>query len=179
MAVRNSLLTFFDGDSKTLGVVIETPKGSRCRFKYDESSGLFKLVRVLPAGAAFPFHFGFLPATLGEGEDPLQVLMLMEEPLFPACLVAGRLIGVIEATQTTAGNTAPDNRLLAVALESTRYGKITSIEQVEEKLLKQIEDFFVAYSSTFGKSFVPLCRLNADSAAQMVCQGMEAFKNRK
>src|SRR5918912_4248095 len=87
-------------DGGELNVIIETPKGSRNKFDYDEETGLFKIGGVLPAGASFPFDFGFVPSTVGGDGDPLDVLVLMDDPAFPGCLVAARLIGVIQAEQT-------------------------------------------------------------------------------
>src|SRR5215213_990364 len=80
----NGLGAFHEGE---LNVIIETPKGSRNKFNYDEETGLFKLGGVLPAGASFPFDFGFVPSTLGGDGDPLDVLVLMDEPAFAGCLV--------------------------------------------------------------------------------------------
>ena len=93
-----SLDTF--NDEGDLNVVIETPKGSRNKYNYDEKLGLFKLGGVLPSGASFPFDFGFVPSTVGGDGDPLDVLVLMDEPAFAGCLVSARLVGVIEAEQT-------------------------------------------------------------------------------
>src|SRR4028119_2143117 len=98
---------------------VETPEGSRNKFDFDEELGLFKLGGVLPAGAVFPFDFGFVPATRGGDGDPLDVLVLMDEPAFVGCLVPARLIGVIEAEQTERdGETARNDRLIAVAANS-------------------------------------------------------------
>src|SRR5437764_15464112 len=94
----NELATF--AAKGVVHVIVDTPKGSRNKFKYDEELGLFKLSGVLPAGAVFPFDFGFVPATLGGDGDALDVLLLMDEPAFVGCLVEVRLIGVIEAEQT-------------------------------------------------------------------------------
>src|SRR5215208_6835365 len=96
-------LSAFDNESQDLNVVIETPKGNRNKFKYDEQRGLFKLGGVLPRGAVFPFDFGFIPSTLGGDGDPLDVLILMDEPAFTGCLVPSNLLGVIEAEQTEDG----------------------------------------------------------------------------
>ena len=87
----------FDRKSGELNVIIETPCGSRNKYSYDEERKLITLSGVLPAGAVFPFDFGFVPQTLGQDGDPLDVLVLMDEPVFPGCLVPCRLIGVIEA----------------------------------------------------------------------------------
>src|SRR6185369_1482784 len=89
----------FDEQSGDLNAVVETIAGSRNKFAYDEELGLFRLKGVLPAGASFPFDFGFVPSTKGGDGDPLDVLVLMDEPAFAGCLVPARLVGVITAQQ--------------------------------------------------------------------------------
>jgi len=161
-------LPAFDPDSQELNAVIETPKGSRNKFNYDPKHGLFRLGGVLPAGASFPFDFGFVPATLGEDGDPLDVLVLMDEPAFAGCLVPARLIGVIEAEQTEASQTAQNDRLIAVAADSHTHREVRSLEQVSENLIKEIEHFFVSYNQVKGKKFKPLGRFGPDRAKQLV-----------
>jgi inorganic pyrophosphatase len=80
-------------------VIIETPKGSRNKFKYDPALRMFKLSKVLPEGMVFPYDFGFVPSTKGDDGDPVDVLVLMDEPTFPGCLLECRLVGVLEAGQ--------------------------------------------------------------------------------
>src|SRR5688500_13414908 len=89
-----------DKETGLANVIIDTPKGSRNKFKFNEDKGLFKLKHVLPAGMVFPFDFGFLPNTLTEDGDPLDVLILSEAPTFAGCLIETRIIGVLEAEQT-------------------------------------------------------------------------------
>src|SRR5690348_7042755 len=89
----------YDEKAKVWRVVIETPKGSHNKYNFDEELGLFVLGGVLPEGMSFPYDFGFLPGTLGEDGDPLDVLLLMDQPAFSGCVVPSRLIGVIEAEQ--------------------------------------------------------------------------------
>src|ERR1700759_4396173 len=83
--------------------IIETPKGCRNKFDYDPDSGLFRLGGLLPEGMMFPFDFGFLPSTLGEDGDPLDILVLMDAPAHVGCLIEVRLIGVISAKQIEDG----------------------------------------------------------------------------
>jgi inorganic pyrophosphatase len=166
-------------DSSNLKVVIDKPKGSRSKFKYDEDTGFYELVRVLPTGAVFPFNFGFLPATLGEDGNPLDVLLLMEEPLLPGSLVDARLIGMIGTSETAGGTTVRNDRLVAVVRQSRLYGEIGSLDEVGETLLRQIEEFVVAYHASFGRELVPVNRASAEAAAEKIHQGMEALKDRK
>jgi inorganic pyrophosphatase len=74
-------------DKQTIQVIIETPKGSRNKYAFDPKQKIFQLMKVLPAGMAFPYDFGFIPSTLAEDGDPTDVLVLMDEPAFAGCLL--------------------------------------------------------------------------------------------
>src|SRR5918998_6594209 len=128
-----SALDAFAGDSGELNAIIETPKGSRNKYDFDEDAGLFKLGGVLPSGAVFPFDFGFVPSTVGGDGDPLDVLVLMDEPAFTGCLVRVRLLGVIEAEQTEQdGETMRNDRLVGLAAESRLHRKVRSLSSLDE-----------------------------------------------
>jgi len=86
-------------DNHSVHVIIETPKGSRNKYAFDAEKRIFALKRVLPTGMAFPYDFGFIPSTKADDGDPTDVLVLMDEPAFPGCLLKCRLIGVIEGLQ--------------------------------------------------------------------------------
>src|SRR5919201_4119167 len=85
--------------NELLRVVIETPKGSRNKFAFNPSERVFELKKVLPVGMTFPYDFGFLPSTKADDGDPIDVLVLMDEPAFPGCVLKCRPIGVIEGEQ--------------------------------------------------------------------------------
>jgi inorganic pyrophosphatase len=140
-------------DEQCLMVVIETPKGSPNKVAFDPTLGTFMLKGVLPAGAVFPFDFGFIPSTRGEDGDPLDVLVLMDAPVFPGCIVPSRLIGVIEAEQTEEGHTEQNDRLLAVAANSATHRSIRELRDLSQDLVAQIEHFFVSYNAAKGKHF--------------------------
>lgn len=172
-------LEAFDDETNDLNVVIETPKGSRNKYTFDEEKAVFKLGGILPLGAAFPFDFGFIPATLGGDGDPLDVLILMDEPAFPGCLIAARLIGVIEAEQTEEGKTTRNDRLLAVACKSLTHSDVKTINDLNDNLLAQIKHFFISYNEAKGKQFEPLGDFGARKAKQIVEQGIENRKTKK
>src|ERR1700712_1601399 len=86
-------------DKGLVNVVIETPRGCQNKFNFDPDMGVFTLGKTLPMGTVFPFDFGFIPQTLGEDGDPLDVLVIMGEPVYPGCLVHTRLLGVLQARQ--------------------------------------------------------------------------------
>lgn len=147
---------------------MDTPKGSRNKFKWDSDRKLFKLAGVLPAGAVFPYDFGFVPSTQGEDGDALDVLLLMDEPAFVGCLVEARLLGVIEARQTEDGKTERNDRLIAVADESRSHEDVRSLSDLPENLLHEIEHFFVSYNSAKGKRFEPIGRAGPVRARNLV-----------
>ncbi|PYX24368.1 MAG: inorganic pyrophosphatase [Acidobacteria bacterium] len=131
--------------SSSIDVIIETPRGSRNKIKYDPSSRRFRLSKVMPEGMMFPYDFGFVPATKAEDGDPLDVLVLTDEALFPGCLVDVKLVGVIEAEQTEKGETKRNDRLVAIATQSLLYSEIRTLEELNPKVLEQIDAFFVNY----------------------------------
>lgn len=172
-------LSTYKQDSDELNVIIETPKGSRNKYNYDEESDLFKLGGVLPAGAVFPFDFGFIPSTLGGDDDPLDVLLLMDEPAFPGCLVSSRLIAVIEAEQTERdGETTRNDRLIAVAADSNTHQNVRALADLSENLLDEIEHFFISYNEMKGKVFRPLGRFSHIKAARLVEEGQKQFRRK-
>lgn len=156
-----------------LNVIIETPKGSRNKYKFDEKTEIFKLSGVLPLGASFPFDFGFIPKTLGGDGDPLDVLILMDEPAFAGCLVATRLIGVIEANQTEDEKTERNDRLVAVASNSKTHDHVKTIKDLNKSVVDQIEHFFISYNEEKGKKFEPLGQFGPERAKKVVKAGME------
>src|SRR6266480_920007 len=107
MADLASLPLELDSRKCICRAIIETPKGSRNKFDYDPDSRLFMLGGLLPEGMIFPFDFGFIPSTLGEDGDPLDILVLMDAPAHVGCLIEVRIIGVITAEQTEDGKTRP------------------------------------------------------------------------
>src|SRR5438477_8993103 len=129
----------------TVTVTIETPRGSRNKFKYEPAKKLYSLSKILPEGMVFPYDFGFVPGTKAEDGDPLDVLVLTDEPLFPGCLVECRLIGVFELEQEEAGKRERNDRLIAVTQASLLYSDVKDVAGLNGVVLKQVEEFFVNY----------------------------------
>jgi inorganic pyrophosphatase len=170
-------LPAFDDDEGHLNAIVDTPKGSRNKYKYDEKLGLYSLGGLLPVGASFPYDFGFVPSTLGGDGDPLDVLLLMEEPAFVGCLVPTRLIGVIEAEQTERdGSVERNDRLIGVAVKSRLYENVESLKELNDTLVDEIEHFFVSYNEAKGKIFAPQKRSGPKRADSLVREGEERFK---
>ena len=159
--------------------IIETPRGRRTKFDYEPETGLFALGGLLPEGMVFPFDFGFIPSTLGGDGDPIDVMVLMDEPAHVGCLMDVRLIGVIEADQTEKGKTAQNPRLLAVAVHSYTHQDVTSIKELNKSILKQIEAFFGQYSQLRGKKFKVTGRGGPHRALEILKQSIAAFEKKQ
>lgn len=136
-----------------LQVIIETPAGSRNKFAFDPEQGIFTLKKVLPAGMVFPYDFGFLPQTLASDGDPIDVLLLMDEPAFPGCAVRARLIGVIEGVQLDGKDKIRNDRLVAVAEANHMYAHVRKLRDLPSKWVQELEDFFVNYHNLEGKKY--------------------------
>src|SRR6185369_2023637 len=132
MADLSKLPAQLDQKKGTCRAIIETPKGSRNKFDYDPDSGLFMLGGLLPEGMNFPYDFGFIPSTLGEDGDPLDVLVLMDAPVVPGCLIRGRLIGVIKAQQREKNEKkwVTNDRLIAVACHAQTHQDEKSLKDL-------------------------------------------------
>jgi inorganic pyrophosphatase len=157
-----------DPKSRLLNAVIDTPKGCRNKYKLDEQRGLWRLSKVLPEVMAFPYDFGFIPSTRGEDGDPLDVLVLMDEPAFPGAVVPARLIGVLEAEQTEDGKTVRNDRLVAVVETPYNPPEYHSLEDVSRQRLEEIEHFFVSYNEMEGRRFKPVARHGAERARELL-----------
>ena len=168
-----------DAKSRVCQAIIETPKGSRNKFDYDPESGLFMLGGLLPEGMMFPFDFGFIPSTLGEDGDPLDIMVLMDAPAHVGCLIDVRIIGVIMAEQIEDGKKESNDRLLGVVVHSYDHEGLKSISDVSNTLLNQVEEFFVSYNRQRGKKFKITGTGGPKKALKFLKSGIQAHKNNK
>lgn len=163
-----------DKKSGLFQVIIETPKGCRNKYAYDPDQQIFTLRKALPAGMAFPYDFGFLPRTTADDGDPIDILVLMDEPAFPGCLICSRLIGVIEGEQIEGKKRTRNDRLLAVAAANHAYSKVQKLSDLPEHFLKELEDFFVNYHRLEGKQFKLLGCKDVDAALGLIKKAQRA-----
>ena len=135
-----------DRKKRQCKAIIETPKGRRTKFKYEEDSGLFSLSKILPQGFSFPFDFGFIPSTIGEDGDPLDIIVMMDEPAHVGCLLQVRLLGAIKIMQTKDGKRTPNDRLVAVPVQSFEFANVQTLDDLHSKLTEQVTDFLALYN---------------------------------
>jgi inorganic pyrophosphatase len=140
-------------DEDHVVVIVETPKGSRNKYAFDPAEKIFSLSKVLPAGMEFPYDFGFVPSTRAGDGDPLDVLVLMDEPAFPGCRLSCRPVGVILGEQGKKKNPERNDRLVCVEKGNHSYAHVKHIDDMGPKFEKELEEFFVNYHELSGKKY--------------------------
>lgn len=174
--VNLAYLDAWDATSGAVNVIIETVQDSRNKLKYEPATGSFALSTILPSGAVFPYDFGFIPSTLGDDGDPVDVLVLMDVPAFPGCRVPCRLVAVLEAEQVEEGQSGRNDRLVAVAEQSHDHKNVRSVKDIDQHLLEEIEHFFVSYNEMAGKEFKPLGWHGPNRAKKLAQKGAKRFR---
>lgn len=169
-----SRLKPFDADDKhMLRVVIETPKGSRNKFAFNAEEHIFELKKVLPAGMAFPYDFGFVPSTEADDGDPVDVLVLMDEPAFPGCALTCRAVGVIEGEQVGKKGKVRNDRIVAVEQDAHSWADIKTLDDLGKHFLKELEEFFVEYHRLSDREYRVLDVKGPGRATKLVKASMK------
>jgi inorganic pyrophosphatase len=174
-----SCLPSLDPETGEVTAVIETPKSSQNKYDYDDSCAAFRLAGVLPQGSWFPFDFGFIPSTLADDGDPLDVLVFMDTSAPVGCVLTVRLIGVIEAKQRRKGEPwIRNDRLLAVATHAHTHAHIETLDGLRPHLLDEIEAFFETYNALKEKEFKPIDRSGPKKARKLLDEAAAAFRRK-
>jgi inorganic pyrophosphatase len=160
-------LAALDKDRSLVVVIIETPKGSRNKYAFDPEERIFALKKVLPAGMAFPYDFGFIPSTLGGDGDPLDALVLMDEPAFAGCKLTCRVIGIIEGEQGTSKEKERNDRVVAIEVDNHSFSEVKHIDDLGKEFQRELEEFFVNYHRLSGKDF-RILKVKGPAAARKV-----------
>ncbi len=166
-----------DPDNGEVTVVVETPRGSRNKLAYDPALGAFRLRFVLPEGMAFPYDFGFIPSTRAEDGDPLDVLVLLDDPAPVGCVLGARLIGIISARQREAKQDwSRNDRLLAVATHARAHHHIHALDDLRPGQTDEIAAFFAQYSRLNGREFEVLGQAGLEAAGAALTRARTAAR---
>ena len=160
-----------------LHVVVDTPRGSGNKYKFDEKRRCYVLGRILPKGLVFPYDFGSIPGTVAEDGDPLDLVMIGEAGTFVGCVVTVRLVGVIEAEQTEKRETIRNDRLLGATVTPVNEPAIRRLGDLSARELTEVEQFFAAYNRAQGREWKPLARRGASAAERLVRAGERRFRH--
>ena len=137
----------------SVNVVVETPRGSQAKFKYDPETGAIMLSRPLPAGVVYPYDWGYIPSTRAADGDPIDVMVLWDGTSFPGVVLPSRLIGVLRVEQTGAepGRRERNDRLFALPIKAPRSAHVQTIFDLPERVRLEIEQFFQTVVAFEGK----------------------------
>lgn len=167
-----------DKKKECLNVIVETPKGSRVKYAYDPESGFFLLTKAMPEGMMYPFNFGFVPQTLSEDGDPLDVLILNEEAVITGCLLKVRPVAVIEATQTEKKGIVRNDRIIGQAMPKEAPMEFRLLK-LDKKLVSEIELFFSTYNKAYGKQFKVLKAAGPGKAWKIVREAIKLHRRKR
>lgn len=153
---------------KLIHVVVETVAGSAIKYHYESASGFFLAKKLLPAGLRFPYDFGFIPGTMGEDGDPLDILLISEFTSYPGTMFRCRVIGCFKALQQEKRSKKKirNDRLVAIPDISVAYRHITALTQMPQNIIAQLKNFFIWYNQEQGKRF----------EIKQVCDAAEAMR---
>lgn len=155
-----------------LNVFIEIPGGSKNKYEFDKDLNAFILDRVLFASVQYPFDYGFIPNTLADDGDPLDGMVMMDEPTFPGCVIAARPLGMLEMID--GGDR--DEKLLCVPAEDPRYAEVKTLEDVAPHRLDEIAEFFRTYKNLEKKVTEILGWQNLNKVKPLIEQCIAAAK---
>lgn len=151
-------------DSEHVMAFIEIPQGSRNKYEYDEATRSFRLDRVLFSSVHYPTDYGFIPDTLAEDGDHLDILVIVHEPTFPGCLIPARVLGGLDM----ADEKGPDFKVLAAPVGDPRFSHVHSLRELGEHWLREIETFFATYKILEPKQTEVLGWHDAQAAALVI-----------
>jgi inorganic pyrophosphatase len=152
--------------------VIEIPKGSRNKYEYDKDMEAFALDRVLYSPFHYPAEYGIIPKTLYDDGDPMDIIVLMEQPTFPGCVIETRPIGIMRMIDGDDN----DDKILGVPINDPRFKDVNDIDDVPKHLLDEIAHFFKEYKHLEGKTTEILGWENAEKAFEAVEHSIDLYK---
>jgi inorganic pyrophosphatase len=155
--------------------VVEIPKGTRNKYEYDQESGLIRLDRPLYSPMHYPGDYGFIPGTLADDGDPLDIVVLMREPSFPGCLIYCRPLGVLIMKDEK----GVDEKILAVPISDPTYETYHALADVAPHFLRSMDHFFRIYKELEAKEVTSMGWQDRWVAEKVIMDSIEAFKKKK
>ncbi len=155
-----------------VNMVVEIPKGSRNKYEYDKEIGAFVLDRVLYSSIHYPGDYGFVAQTLYDDGDPLDILVMVNEPTFSGCVIQARPIGLFRMKDRG----EPDDKILAVPAKDPIFGDYHDINDISQHFLQEVAHFFAVYKDLEGAHVKTIGWERADRARERIRYSVEMFQ---
>lgn len=152
--------------------IIEIPKGSRAKYEIDKDSGLIKLDRVLYASMYYPLNYGFIPQTLGEDHDPLDIVVLTQVTVVPRCLIAAKVIGVMRMID----HEEADDKIIAVAEQDASVSHIDDVSVLPEYFRVELKHFFENYKVLENKKVIVDEFQSKEKAMEIITESINLYQ---
>ena len=161
-----------EDDPEECSALIEIPKGSKVKYELDKDTGLLEVDRILYSSVVYPENYGFIPQTLADDDDPLDVIVLMQEPVQPMSLLEVRPIGIMPMVDEGEN----DENIICVHVEDPQYEGFTNVGQFPGHRLREIQQFFMEYKNLENKEVEVGDIKGPDEAKQYVQHSIEQYK---
>lgn len=161
-----------DNPPEFVNGIIEIPKGSRAKYEIDKDSGLIKLDRVIYASMYYPLNYGFIPQTLGEDHDPLDIVVITQVSVVPNCLIPSKVIGVMRMIDRGEG----DDKIIAVALQDASVSHINDVSELPEYFKVELKHFFENYKVLEDKVVVVDEFQSKERAKEIILESIASYK---
>lgn len=158
--------------SKAFPVVIEVPKGSKNKYELDKETGLLRLDRVLYSAVHYPADYGFIPRSFCDDGDPLDALVLSQEPVYPLTIVQARAIGVMRMRD----DKGIDDKIIAVSTLDPTYADYTDHAQLPKHVEREVRRFFLDYKVLENKQVVVEDFMGPDEAFKVIHEALDLYR---
>ncbi|CAN8295910.1 unnamed protein product [Cochlearia groenlandica] len=159
------------GAPQIFNVVVEITKGSKVKYELDKKTGLIKVDRILYSSVVYPHNYGFVPRTLCEDNDPIDVLVIMQEPVLPGCFLRARAIGLMPMIDQG----EMDDKIIAVCVDDPEYKHYTDIKELPPHRLSEIRRFFEDYKKNENKEVAVNDFLPSEKAVEAIQYSMDLY----
>lgn len=177
------LPTFADGQKtiqgdKAVRCIVESPMGSPTKFKYDPVTKTFMMGRAMLKGLTYPFDWGFIPSTLGQDGDPIDVMILHDTPSFPGLVIPCQIVGVLEVEQKQEGAKLRNDRMISVPVHSHREDEINHVHDLSKRLRQELEKFFIATAALEKKELTLLGWKGPKEALSLIDEAIKRYQKK-
>lgn len=169
----NMLHDIEPGTAEKMNVIIEIPKGSKNKYEIDKETGLIALDRVNSTSQDYPFEYGFIPQTLWDDGDAIDVILLATYPLFPGVLVKARPVAIMGMIDSGEG----DDKIIAVPVSDPRWDDVQDLEDLNAHTLKELEHFHITYKNLLKKEVIIKDFAGKKKAQEAFLKGTQMYKD--